>query len=269
MNLRTILPAALLALTACGGGGASVPAAPSGGPLQGTMSIAIPLSADAASAQARKAQYVSPNTTMAYIAAGSPTSNALSFFAPYDVSATSSLCSTGSGNRTCTLPVSVPAGQQGFQVFLLDANNNLLSFGYGQFNIQQNSFSCSVQLVPTPAKYTLTYSTGNSFVHGVASTATWTWQRVDADGLTIPSTAVIPNFPIFSGLQLSLGTTNSHVTIAPTTVTSLQQQVTISYDGQTAALPSGVTINLTVTSNTLQTAGVQAPVISLATVGVQ
>ena len=116
MNKRIAIALALFLLAGCGGGGgsSSVPGASAqtqAKSVTGSVVISIPIASAATQSSSRTARYpqfVSPNASSVAL---SINGGANVFF---DVSATSSLCTTVSGARNCTLTFGAPVGSDTF-----------------------------------------------------------------------------------------------------------------------------------------------------------
>ena len=114
-RLAAIVLAVALTLTACGGGGTSVPAAHSSSALvAGKLVLTI---ANATAANARKPQYISQSAVSVSITVNGGAAQI------GDISATSPNCTTSAGGRTCTVPLQAPVGNDTFAIAQYDGPN--------------------------------------------------------------------------------------------------------------------------------------------------
>jgi hypothetical protein len=236
---------ASLAVTvaACGGGGGGTGSgvnpttanANSGGAMvQGVATLTIP-NPSVPSTSVRRAQFVSPSAQSLAITIN----GAAPIYA--NVSASSSLCTAGSGGRTCTIPVSAPVGSDTVSLSLYDGANgtgNLLGGGAGkQVVVLGTSFTINAELsaqVASASNPVITYASGTSFSPGTAGTATVALTFADADGNTIPASAQFLN-------ALPLTSSDPNVTISPTSYSGNGALIQLTYNGSTA-VASTVTV---------------------------
>ena len=245
-----------LILAGCGGGGhsasSSVPVTTTGKNLQsGTMSLTFGSQTGTASAT-RKPKFVSPNATTAMVSVNGGTD------ASFDVSATSTLCTTAGNVRTCAIPISAPVGQDSIAVELLAANAVLLGEGSNSVTVAAGvTFSLNIGINPMAAAISLTASNipgSGSYTLGTAASQTGTLVFTDPSGATITGSGNVPNF--FAPITLT--SSDSHITITPTTLTTPGQPFTAAYDGS-AAVASSVTVTAKVGTVTLATAAFTLP----------
>ncbi len=239
-SLRIAAVVTVLLLAACGGGGGSspaTPAAPAGltGPhASGVMTITIG-SAGAAtnSTTARRVQFVSANASSLGVLTSTATPDTY-----FDVSSTSSLCTTGpitlGSVRTCSIPITAPVGTPTILLALYDAPNgtgHLIAQGSAQPTVVSGqTFTASATMAPVVASLvpgSVVYTSGTSFIIGTPGTATVTIGADDPDGTTIPSSATF-------AAGITLTSSDSHITITPALWTSPSQAVTLTYDGSSS-----------------------------------
>jgi streptogramin lyase len=191
--------AALLA--GCSGGGSTPPVmqTPSN-PQSQTGSVAVSIVVPAASTQpavrkgSRKPNYMSASSQglgISVVAHGGTFPAMVTPQAAYDVSASSSYCTAGTGgSRTCTFFVPAPAGSDDFQISAWDAKAVAGSFVgahlLGQSVSTQTISATTVNnlsfsLSGTVASIFLRLST-NTMVAGQSNTATLNAEALDADG---------------------------------------------------------------------------------------
>jgi hypothetical protein len=248
---------ASLALTvaACGGGGGTgssvnpnANANPGGAMVSGVATLTIPNASTASSV--RRAQFVSPSAQSLSITID----GAAPIYA--NVSAASSLCTAGSGGRTCTIPVSAPVGTDAISLGLYDGANgagNLLGGGSGtQAVVLGTSFtiiavlSAVVASVGTP---TITYASGTSFVPGTPGTATMALPVADADGNAIPAGSQFLT-------PLTITSSDPNVTISPSSWNGTST-LSLSYNGSTSVANS---VTLTLAAGTKPVASLPLPI---------
>lgn len=139
MLLRVVTAGLVLValLSACSGGGtslpASVPTAAPRGPQRITFNIKIPAPPTGGSALRRRPAYISTNTQSALIAINGGTPLLI------DLSPTSPNCTTGQGGRTCSLAISAPVGYDTFSEALYATTN-----GTGPVLSQSTTFATIV-----------------------------------------------------------------------------------------------------------------------------
>ena len=217
---------ALTALAACGGGGASsgtptvaVASTVATGPtVAGRLVLAIPLPSTS-SAVKRAPKFVSTGAVSAGVAINF---GAATFF---DVSATSSLCTTTAGVRTCTLSLGAPVGNAiAFSVSLYTQANGggtLLGAGVNATTVVAGTpFNVTVGINPAVASVISSTPVSPNFTLGVAGSVTIT--------------------PVFGDPS------GAPITVSPATgLTTPGQTFTLTYDGSPAV---GSVVATTVTS---------------------
>jgi streptogramin lyase len=240
-SVRVAALLALLLVTGCGGGSSvpvrpAAPAAPGGPQTSGSVTITFGGgNATSSSKNTRRPQFVSTMASSVGIAVGTqaPTYT--------DVSATSSYCTTASNARTCTIPVSAPAGTPLISFSLYDGPNGtghlIADASATPTVVLGQTFTVTVTMAPVVGSLTggsVLYASGTSFIIGTPSTATVTIGAADPDGTAIPSTASFAD-------AVRLSSSDPHVTIVPANWTSPSVPITLTYDGSTS-VASTVTI---------------------------
>jgi hypothetical protein len=237
---RTIVAGALLtaaaALSACGGGstvsgsGASLPGqAQTAGLETGKAVIVIPAAPATTATAVRKAQFVSASVA----SVGIVVNGGAATFA--NVSATSSLCVTTSSGRSCTIPLSAPAGSITFAFTLYDGAN-------GSGNVLGTGTATQTVVIGTP--YTISVAVNGTIASLAVSVPAIdvgptsepvTVTAKDADGNTIigPATYAQP-------ITLTNSDTTGTLALSTTTIASPNTTVTLAYTGGT--LSSAATI---------------------------
>ncbi len=255
---------ALIALAACGGGSGSTPsvsataaasATPSGPQAAGSIIISIG-SAPGSTQAERRTLFVSPSATSIGIAVDGGTP------AYSDVSSTSPNCTSSGATRTCTIPVSAPAGSATFAISLYSGAagaGSLLGEGSGTANVTIGQpFSATIAVTPVVATLgaaTITYASGTSFAPGTAGTATVAMTAADAGGNTIPAGATF-------AVPIALSSSDTHVSVSPASWTGTSQTITLTYDGSNA-VASSVTIASSLGTRQLQTATIAISALNL------
>jgi len=242
------LSVAGLSLAACGGGGGAAPApraaavsngttAQIGSGVTGTLTLTV-ANGTGASAKNRSLKFVSPGA----LSAGISINNGTVTFA--DVSASSTLCTTAAGVRTCTINVGAPAGMTSFAVSLYDAatgGGHLLGSGSNSTTVVSGTpFTVAIGINPVVAG--LMTNANISFTLGTPGSQTVTPQFLDPAGQIITGSGNVPNFLNTIGITFS----DPHITATPSSLTTPGQSITFSYDGS-ALVASNVTS--TITSN--------------------
>ncbi len=242
-SLRIAAVITVLLLAACGGGGTSpaTPAPPAGltGPhASGVMTITIGTgSATTNSTTARRVQFVSAGAKSLGVLTSTATPETY-----FDVSSTSSLCTTGpitlGSVRTCSIPITAPVGTPTILLALYDAPNgtgHLIAQGSAEPTVVSGqTFTASATMAPVVASLvpgSVVYMSGTSFIIGTAGTATVTVGADDPDGTTIPSSATF-------AAGITLTSSDSHITITPALWTSPSQAITLTYDGSSSVAPT-------------------------------
>ena len=191
--------AALLA--GCSGGGSTPPVAqPPANPQAQTGSVSVSITVPAASSQnalrktVRKSNYMSVSSQglgISVVAHGGTLPAMVTPQVAYDISASSSYCTAGTGgSRTCTFFIPAPAGSDDFQISAWDAKPVAASFVgahlLGQSVSTQTVSATTVNnlaftLSGTVASIFLRLST-DTMVAGQTNTATLNAEALDADG---------------------------------------------------------------------------------------
>jgi len=226
-----------LALAGCGGGGSGAGPAPAavsngttaqiGSGVTGTLSLTV-ANGTGASAKNRSLKFVSPGA----LSAGVSINNGTVTFA--DVSASSTLCATAAGVRTCTITVGAPPGNATFAVSLFDAasgGGHLLGSGSNSTMVAAGTpFTVAVGINPIIAAIVSSSPSSFNFTLGTSSSVTVTATFADASGQVITGSGNVPNF--LNPLTISFN--DPHVTVTPTTLTTPGQTFKVSYDGNPA-----------------------------------
>lgn len=153
-----------LFLSACGGGGApsSVPATGMSGTTSGSAVVFVPSGAAGASQRAR--DFVSPSASSVAIVVNTATPVIA------DISSTSSLCTTGSGGRSCTVPLGAPVGNDTMAFTLYagaNATGSVLGTGSATTTVVSGQpFTVSVAVGGTTASVNV--SAASSFTQGTS-----------------------------------------------------------------------------------------------------
>jgi len=257
-TFRVLALCAIVVVAGCSGGGSSAPATPAApvGPAgpQTSGSVTITIgggNATPSSKNARRAQFVSINASSVGIQVGTQAETYT------DVSATSSLCTTANNARTCTIPISAPAGTPVISFALYDGPNgsgHLIAAASAQPTVViGQAFTVTATMAPVVAALTggsVVYTSGTQFIIGTPETATVTIGAADPDGTAIPSASSFA-----AGVHLS--SSDSHITIAPAVWTSPSVPITLTYDGS-VAVANTVTITF---ANSTATPYVQVPLV--------
>jgi hypothetical protein len=212
-----------LCVSACGGGGtAASPSAPGAGNAltQGSAVLLIP--ARTTSSDARRPAFVSPSAASVAIAVngGTPT--------VADISATSTLCTTASGGRTCTVPFTATNGNDTIAFTLYDAANatgNELGTGSTTAAVAGAPFSVTVAIGGVVAKLVVS-APSTALVAGTSSTVTIAINAEDSDGNTIVGSA-----PFASPVTLTDSDTSGSTTLSATSVAAPGTSIVLTYNG--------------------------------------
>jgi virginiamycin B lyase len=257
---RALVAGAALLLAGCGGGGhAAAPvvlasATAKGGTQSGTMSLTFGTQTGATS-KTRKPLFVSSNATSAIVDInnGSPQT--------FDVSATSALCTTVSSVRTCSIPLTAPVGAGTIGVALMASvagSPTMLGQGSNSLTVVAGTnFNVTVGINAVVAGVNaLSFSTGTtlSLTFGTPGTATGTPIFNDPANTPITGSGNVPNFLT----PVTIVSSDPHVTVSPTALTTPGQTFTITYDGS-AAVASTVTLTVKSGSTTLVNATAFVP----------
>jgi streptogramin lyase len=266
------LPVLVSILAGCGGGGGSTPspkpAATSAQMQSGTLGLTFGTQTGTSSS-ARKPLFVSSNATKANVSINNGAATT------FDVSAASPICQTTSNVRTCALPVTAPVGLVSIAVSLMGTvAGNLVMLGQGSSSVtvvSGTNFSLTVGVNPAVAGTTsIAFSTGAtvSLTYGTAATVTATVVFADPANTPITGSGNVPNFLV----PITLTSSDPHVTLSPTSLTTPGQTFTITYDGS-QAVASSVTLSVKAGAAQLASAinqlpGLTVTRINLAPVGV-
>lgn len=207
-------------LSACSSGSSPTnPLAPSGY-SNGTLSLGFP--PKSTGAHKRRQLYLSPSAKSVSVAVTGISQNVV-----VDVSATSPSCTVSGGTRSCLIALKAPIGSDTFTATIYDAANatgNVLGLGSATQSIVAGG-PFMVTLGVSGVSVSISVLAGQTqFVVAQPATAPVTLAIFDADGNQIQGTY---NAPITLANSDITGT----FTIAPTTVTSSAQTITLSYNG--------------------------------------
>ncbi len=163
-------------------------AAPTGGnpvTMQGNAIVFVP-NRPSTQTTLRRPKFVSPSTMSVAI---SVNGGAVAYS---DVSTNSTLCTTGTGGRTCTVPVTAPVGTDSVIIKLYDAAagaGTLLGTGTATTTVAAGTpFSVSIPVSPVVAylaNASVTYANGSSLTVGTPNSFTISFSFLDPDGNTI------------------------------------------------------------------------------------
>ncbi len=161
-----------------------------------------------------------------------------------DISATSPLCTTASGGRTCSVPFTATNGNDTIAFTLYDApaaTGNVLGTGSATATVAGAPFSVTVAIGGTVAKVVLSAPT-SSLVLGTSATVAIAINAEDSDGNTIVGSA-----PFASPVTLTDSDTSGSTTLSATSIAAPGTSVTLTYNG--GAVTGGtVTIGATGTN---------------------
>jgi hypothetical protein len=192
----------------------------------------------ASAARARHTQFVSPSAVSVGIAINGGAAQYV------NVASGSPLCTAGPTNRTCSIALSAPVGNDTFTASLYDGANGsgtLLGSGTAmQAVVLGTPFAVSVSIGAVPASGTgvVMYASGTSFALGTAAVATVTFTLSDPDGNVIPTSSPVPY-----DTALSLTSSDPNITVSPSSWSGPPQAITIAYNGA-ASVAQTVTISL-------------------------
>lgn len=261
MKPRALLVLTALVLASCGGGGgshATPPVAGSNGTtgligsgIPGSLVLTVANGVANASAKRRNVTFVSPGATSAGISIdGSTVTYA-------DVSASSPLCTTTAGARTCTVAVAAPAGNATFAVSLYAGANgggSLLGSGSGSTTVVAGTpYNVTVGISPVVASLASTTPATFQFQYGTSYQYSLSVVFADPSGQPI-TTSGSPNFLY----PVTVSFNNPHITASPASLTTPGQSLDIIYDGS-ATVPSTVTSTLTSNGATVYSGTVPIP----------
>jgi hypothetical protein len=230
-----LLAGTIATLVACGGGGGTTSGpAPSGAKsIQGTATLTIP--GRPAQSKARKPAFISLAVLSATLAVNG------TVVATADLSPTSKLCTiTNEVDRTCTIPLNAPAGNDTFVVTLFDAANGtgkILGIGNATQAISGTTFTLPITVGGVVATVILS-TDGGTLVAGAPRLVPLYISARDADGV-----AIVGTDPFASPVTLTDSDTSGHTHLTSTVITNPNAEVSLSYDGTALAAP--VTIGAT------------------------
>lgn len=260
MKRYVLLLVAAFALAGCGGGGGSS-ATPAGGTAKtqaktssGMLVLSIPTGTSAASSKVRYPQFVSPAAQSVTLSINGGAA------ASFDVSTTSTLCTTVSGARNCTLSFVAPIGSDSFTFTIYSFSNAVLSTGTATATVVLGTpFSLTVAMNAVIGTLVTNFNpiaancpnnaSFNGIIEGCAASGTFTFTTMDPSGNTITGTA-----PYTQAIQISAN--DPSLTASPNSVTAPGQSVTGTYSGAAfaAGISSQVTVTLTVGTQTIPVA---------------
>jgi hypothetical protein len=224
-----------IVLSACGSGGgqSSVPAMGTSSTMSGSAVVFVP-SAAAGAAQ-RSRDFVSPSASSVAIVVNAATPVIA------DISSTSSLCTTGSGGRSCTVPLGAPVGNDTMAFTLYagaNATGSVLGTGSATTTVVSGQpFTVSVAVGGTIASVNV--SAPSSFTQGTSGSVPLTVSAKDSGGNTIIGSAAYS-----SPITLSDSDTSGSTTLSTANVTSPSTSVVLTYNGG-AVSGGSVTISAT------------------------
>ncbi len=228
-----LLAGTIATLVACGGGGAtnSGPGPVRTSSVDGVATISIPLRAP----QGRTAQFISFFVKSATIAInGAVVTTA-------DLSATSAICqAVNESARTCTIPLTAPAGNDSFTATLYDGANgtsHVLGIGVATLAVGGASFSLPITVGGVAVSLTINAQT-TTLQTGNATTIPLTFTAKDAAGAVIAGAD-----PFANPITLTNSDTSGHTHLSATALGSPQTAVSLAYDGGAVTAP--VTIGAT------------------------
>ena len=236
---RSILCASAIALVAvaaaCGGGGGSGSQAVPNATARASGSVVLSIPVATTQSDARKPQYISSAAQSVSMTVNGGAATI------YNISSSSTLCTTANSVRTCTIAISAVTGMLSVAVALypsIDGSGTALGSATGSTTVTAPApFTVSVDIEPAITAitaHTLTFANGlPTIAYKQAGSGTLSFTFTDASGVAIPAT----NTSTF--LQtISLGSSDPHVTISPSTITNASQTVTLTYDGSNAVAPT-------------------------------
>jgi hypothetical protein len=258
---RATLSLALLAglLAGCGGGGSTaVPPGTSSASAQanaGNGSILLSIPTQAPSSAVRFAQFVSPNASSVSIVVNNGTAQT------FDVSATSSLCTTSSGARNCKLTFGAPAGSDTIVVAIFAGPNGtgttLATTTTTTTVVAGTPFNVTVALNATIGTIVATINpdtgTGTSCNVPIGTPAVAITEGCGPGGATLTVVASDPSGAAITGTApyatpIQLSANDPSLGASPTSITAPGQAVALSYTGAPLAqsLGNSATISLTI-----------------------
>jgi hypothetical protein len=255
LNKSTALALALVLLAGCGGGGggsSSVPAASQAAPQSkvatGSVVISIPVASTTTQSLTRHVRYpqfVSPGASSVELSVNGGTDT------NFDVSSTSSLCTTVAGLRNCTLSFGAPAGSDTF-AFLIFAGPNgtgsqlasatssqtIVAGAAFNFTVALNAAIGTLLISITPAHGNATcqaeptYEIQNIINEGCAGSGAVTIAVEDPSGAPITGSAPY-------AVPINFTTNDPTLTASPPQITAPGQTETVIYSG--GAFAAGIT----------------------------
>jgi hypothetical protein len=258
MKRTLALSFALFLLAGCGGGGGSgsVPAS-SQAPVkttQGSVTISIPVESAATQASTRNARYpqfVSPAASSVSLSINGGTSTI------FDVSTTSSLCTTVAGARNCTLSFAAPLGSDHFAFVIFagpgGSGNTLASASTNQTIVAGQAFAFTLAMNAVIGVVTANLvgnnnggcpdapqnGNNNNLVNeGCSGSGTVTFTASDPSGAVITGPAAFA-----SGITIAAN--DPSISAVPAQITAPGQTSVLSYTG--AAFGSGITTSIAIT----------------------
>jgi hypothetical protein len=248
-------------LAGCGGGGGGSSAVPGGSQTKsqskvtGSVVISIPVAStttQSLSRAVRYPQFVSPGASSVELSINGGTDT------NFDVSPTSSLCTTVSGLRNCTLSFGAPAGNDTFAFLIFSGpngtGNQLASATSSQTIAAGAAFNFTVALnaaigtllIQITASHGAsncaaepTYETQNIINEGCAGSGVVTVAVEDPSGAPITGSAPY-------AVPINFTTNDPTITASPVQITAPGQTETVSYNG--AAFAPGITNQATITA---------------------
>lgn len=258
-QLALALALAVFLLAGCGGGGgnSSVPGTSStkaqAKTVPGSVVLSIPVAStttQSSSRNVRYPQFVSPNASSVTLSINGGADTL------FDVSPTSSLCTTVAGSRNCTLAFAAPAGNDTFAFIIFSGANGtgtqLASANSSQPIVAGQAFNFAVALNAavgtiivgfTPVHGSGTCPDGpiafNGINEGCTGGAPLTYTVDDPSGATISGSA-----PYASPIQITLN--DPSLAATPNQITAPGQTVMLSYTGAPfTTLTNVATVTLT------------------------
>lgn len=258
VRIAALIAAVALPLSGCGGSSGAVPSSvtPKSKVTTARVSLQIPVGGQSStsSAKVRYPQFVSPNASSvsAVVNSGSPQI--------FDVSASSSLCSTSNSMRTCTLNISAVSGSDTFTFTI-----------YAGANATGTVLATATQSEQLSAGSTFSFTVAMNAVVGTVVAGTQGSQNAACGSTTIipsitelcadtvvlsvsaydPTGAPITGSAAFaSPLSVSVSPTDPTLSVSPSSVTSPTTTSTLTYSGGaiTAAITSSIVLNVSLAS---------------------
>jgi streptogramin lyase len=254
LRIAALAAAIALPLNACGGGSGAAPpgALPKSKVTTARVSLQIPVGGQSStsSAKVRYPQFVSPNASSVSVVVnnGSPQI--------FDVSVSSSLCSTSNSMRTCTLNISASSGNDTFTFTI-----------YAGANATGTVLATATQSEQLSAGSTFSFTVAMNAVIGTVVASTAGSQNASCGSTTIipsitelcadsvvlsvsaydPTGAPITGSAAFaSPLSVSVSPADPTLSLSPTTITSPTTTSTLTYSGAaiTASITNSIALNV-------------------------